>query len=156
MPTLEIKHRSTGALLWSGEAVSLRDAVTKALSARAYLAGADLAGANLARADLADANLAGANLAGADLAGAYLEDANLAGANFANARNVPPYVAVVPAADAPPREPYVWRRLTRQERAQAARERHPDVPVVPNLDTRILEAIEGGRCTLDMSAWHGP
>ena len=147
MSVFAIKHRSTGAVLWSGEAVSLRDAVTKALAVDASLAGANLAGASLAGASLVDANLDGANLDGASLDGASLDGAT----------NVPASVATgAPATDAPPRAHYVWRRLTRQERAQAARERHPDVPIVPNLDTRILEAIEGGQYTLEMSNWHGP
>ena len=58
---IEIKHRWTGAVLWSGEAESVRDAVARAVSARADLAGADLAGADLAGADLAGAYLAGAD-----------------------------------------------------------------------------------------------
>jgi hypothetical protein len=90
MSIIEIKHRWTGAVLWSGEAESVKDGVTKAVAAGAYLAGAYLARADLARADLAGANLAGANLAGAnlaraDLAGANLADADLAGANLADA-----------------------------------------------------------------------
>ena len=105
--TMEIKHRYTGAVLFSARVdVSLSDglkigaAVKLAIKADANLAGANLAdanlaGANLARAyltgayltgaNLAGANLAGANLAGANLARAYLADANLAGANLARA-----------------------------------------------------------------------
>ena len=82
---IEIKHRWTGAVLWSGEAESVRDAVARAVSARANLADANLAGANLADANLAGADLAGANLARANLAGAYLAGAYLAGANLAGA-----------------------------------------------------------------------
>jgi|GEM_PF-4833412 len=95
--TMEIKHRYTGAVLFSARVdVSLSDglkigaAVKLAIKADANLADANLAGANLAGANLADANLAGANLAGANLARAYLArayltDANLAGANLAGA-----------------------------------------------------------------------
>ena len=135
---------------------------------RAYLAGADLAGADLAGADLADANLAGADLAdayladanlaranlaraylaGADLARAYLAGAYLAGADLAGARNVPDGA---PAAD--PGHPY-QRATTRQERVKRYRERHPDVPVVERLDSRILEAVTSGGGVLDMGAWH--
>jgi uncharacterized protein YjbI with pentapeptide repeats len=97
---VEIRHRWSRAVLWSGEASSTKDALEKAVRAGAYLAGAYLAGAYLARADLAgadladaylaDADLAGANLARADLADAnlaraYLADANLAGADLADA-----------------------------------------------------------------------
>jgi hypothetical protein len=66
----EIKHRVTGAVLFSLECGSLKICVEAAIKARAYLADANLEGANLA-----DANLAGAYLAGANLARAYLEGA---------------------------------------------------------------------------------
>jgi hypothetical protein len=83
---IEIKHRFSGAVLFSIETESMRLAVEAAVKSRANLAGAYLAGANLARANLARANLAGANLAGANLDGAYLDGAYLDGANldFAN------------------------------------------------------------------------
>jgi hypothetical protein len=172
---IEIKHRYTGAVLWSGEAESLEAAVVSAVKAGAclagaYLAGADLADANLADANLAYANLADANLAYANLAGAYLTDANLAvanlaganlayanlagadlaGADLARARNVP---AGTQAKS--PAKPYE-RRLGRTpaERAAEYRKRHPDVPVVPNLDQRILDAIAQPGCSLDMGLWH--
>lgn len=83
----EIKHRLTGAVLFSLECGSLKLCVEAAVSARVNLADADLAGANLAdanltrtylaRAYLARANLTRACLAGADLAGADLAGANL-------------------------------------------------------------------------------
>ena len=48
MSIIEIKHRWTGAVLWSGEAESVKDAVTRAVAADANLADADLARAYLA------------------------------------------------------------------------------------------------------------
>jgi hypothetical protein len=100
---MEIKHRETGAVLFSADlpaehdgatgGVRLGVAVKLAVKARADLTGAYLARANLAGAYLADANLAGANLAGAYLAGAYLADANLAGANLAGAYLARAYLA---------------------------------------------------------------
>ena len=85
-----IRHRATGAPLYSCEAKTLRAAVKQAVLRDANLTGAnladaDLAHANLAGADLADADLAGANLAGADLAGADLAGADLARADLAGA-----------------------------------------------------------------------
>ena len=71
-----IRHRATGAPLYSCEAKTLRAAVKQAV-----LRDANLTGANLADADLAHANLAGADLADADLAGANLAGADLAGAD---------------------------------------------------------------------------
>ena len=50
MSIIEIKHRFTGAVLWSGNAESLGDAVEKAVVAKFSLARANLAGADLARA----------------------------------------------------------------------------------------------------------
>jgi len=136
----------------SGARANLADAdlagayLADANLADADLARADLAGAYLARADLADANLADANLAGANLAGAYLARAYLAGA-----RNVPPGVDKVD-----PPEPYT-RSVDPEryaKRAERYRERHPDVPVVPQLDKRILEVIKSGAGKLDMAQWH--
>ena len=76
----EIKHRVSGAVIFSLETKSLKLCVEAAVKA-----GANLADANLARANLARANLAGANLADANLARANLADANLARADLARA-----------------------------------------------------------------------
>jgi hypothetical protein len=111
------------------------------------LAGADLAGAYLAGAYLAGADLAGAYLAGADLAGAYLAGAYLARADLAGAHNVP-------AALADPVEPYVRKpERSRVERMRVYRERHPDVPVVSDLDRKVLASVQDG-ARLEMGAWH--
>ena len=129
--------------------------------AGADLAGANLAGANLADADLAGADLAGAYLAGADLAGTNLACADLAGANLAGADLAGAYLAGalnVPSgvSQQSPREPYerVASLADYQASAERYRQRHPDVPVVPRLDRRILESIESGKGALDMSEWH--
>src|SRR6185437_11274668 len=128
--------------------------------ADANLAGANLAGANLARANLADANLAGANLADADLARAYLAGANLAdaylaraylaGANLAGARNVPETNGSE-SAQSPEPEDRAERLRRRAERYRAL---HPEVPVVPALDAKILSILENGKGGLEMGTWH--
>ena len=132
----EIKHRYSGAVLFALECGSLRVCVEAAVKA----------GANLADADLADADLAGADLAGADLA-----DANLADAYLADAKNVP---AGVEKVDPP--EPYtrVVDPARYAQRAERYRAKHQDVPVVPDLDRRILEVIDSGKGALNMGAWH--
>ncbi len=96
---MEIKHQSTGAVLYSGKG-TLRDVVIAAVKARAYLANADLAGAYLANAYLANAYLANADLAGANLANANLADANLADANLADANLADANLAGANLADA--------------------------------------------------------
>jgi hypothetical protein len=83
--TIDIKNRWTDAVLWTGEAANLRDAVIQAVAARADLGGADLRGANLRDANLRDADLRDANLGGADLGDADLRGANLGGANLGGA-----------------------------------------------------------------------
>jgi len=97
--TMEIKHRYTGAVLWTGKVEAPQDtsqsrllglAVLVALKAKADLSGAYLSGANLSGAHLRDAylsgaNLSGANLSGANLSGAYLRDADLSGAYLRDA-----------------------------------------------------------------------
>jgi len=55
--TRQILNRWNGAVIWSGEAETMQDAVREAIKASANLRGADLR----------DANLYGANLGGADL-----------------------------------------------------------------------------------------
>ena len=69
---IEIKHRHTGAVLYTHDNASgmtMRDAAEAAVKSRANLYGADLYGANLYGANLSRANLYGANLYGANLYG---------------------------------------------------------------------------------------
>ncbi len=82
MAEYTIKHRDTGAVLYTGSGDSLRDVVEAAVSAGAYLTGAYLVGADLVGADLDGADLVGADLAGANLARAYLVGADLVGADL--------------------------------------------------------------------------
>ena len=148
---------------------NLADAnLARAYLARADLARADLAGANLAGAYLADANLAGADLArayladaylaGADLADAYLAGANLAGADLAGAdladadlaraKNVPETNGSECAQESTdPRE-------RQRQRAERFRARFPDVPVVEQLDAKILAVVDTGQGKLQMDSWH--
>jgi hypothetical protein len=124
----------------------------------AYLSGADLRGAYLRDADLRDADLRGADLSGAYLSGAdlrdaylrdaYLRDAYLRDAYLRDARNIPEGITAEPPG--PPTPELLARRAAR---AQRYRQRYPEVPIVENLDAKILEAIEDGG-TLDMSDWH--
>jgi hypothetical protein len=82
---IEIKHRYSGAVLFSLETKSLKLCVQAAIKSRADLSGADLSGANLSRADLSGANLSGADLSGADLYRANLSGANLYRADLSGA-----------------------------------------------------------------------
>ena len=158
----QIKNRFTGAVLFecqlTAEMETARDAVKLGFAvkiavkarenlARAYLAGADLARANLAGANLAGAYLADTYLARANLALANLAGANLAGADLAGTENVPENTAAdfVSAPD----------RATREaERAARFRERFPEVPVIKNLDAKILAKLSVEGCELDMQIWH--
>ena len=95
-PTIEIKNRLTGKVLFTAKgATTVAAAVAMAIAASAdltgadlrsaYLSGADLSGANLRSAYLGGAYLSGANLSGAYLGGAYLGGAYLSGANLRSA-----------------------------------------------------------------------
>ena len=77
----EIKHRFSGAVLFSLECGNLKLCVRAAVESRA-----DLRGANLRGADLGGANLGGADLGGADLRDANLGDANLREAYLRDAK----------------------------------------------------------------------
>jgi hypothetical protein len=81
----EIKHRYSGAVLYSLETDSLKLCVEAAAKSGAYLREADLRGAYLRGADLRGAYLREANLREADLGGAYLRGANLGGADLRKA-----------------------------------------------------------------------
>ena len=78
---IQIKHRTTGAVLKEIDRANLSDANLRG----ANLIGANLIGADLRVANLRGANLSGANLYGADLRGANLSDANLSDANLSGA-----------------------------------------------------------------------
>jgi Pentapeptide repeats (8 copies) len=97
----------------------------------AYLSDADLRGAYLSDADLSGAYLSDADLRGADLSGAYLSDADLRGAYLSGADLSGAYLS---AADL--RGAYLRSLLA-----------------VPDLDKKILEAIESGG-SLQMNTWH--
>ena len=106
---IEIKHRDTGAVVWSSEHPSLSEALTAAVAERANLRGADLGDANLRGANLGGAYLRGANLGGAYLGGANLGGANLGDANLGDANLIDAgvdvrgyrFVAVRPISDKP-------------------------------------------------------
>jgi len=79
---IKIKHRISGAVLFSLETESLKLCVEAAVKAVANLSGANLSGAYLSGANLSGANLYGADLSGANLSGADLSGANLYGAKL--------------------------------------------------------------------------
>jgi hypothetical protein len=81
-----IKHRVSGAVLFSLGCGSFKLCVEAAVKCGAHLRGADLRDACLRDADLGAADLRGADLGGADLRGADLRGANLRGADLRGAR----------------------------------------------------------------------
>jgi hypothetical protein len=80
-----ILNRFTNAVLWEGEAETVKDALHAAIASGANLSGADLSRADLSRADLSRADLSRADLSRADLSGADLSGANLSGASLLRA-----------------------------------------------------------------------
>ena len=85
MPLMEIKNRFNGAVIYSCEALSMKECLGLAFKDNVNLRGADLCGADLRGADLRGANLRGADLRGADLRGANLRGADLRGADLCEA-----------------------------------------------------------------------
>ena len=77
MSHYKILHRYTEAVIYEGEAESLKDLVNTAISKRVSLDGASLDGASLDGASLVGARLVGASLVGARLVGARLDGARL-------------------------------------------------------------------------------
>ena len=108
----------------ANQAVLLGWAVKKALESDINLGEADLSGAYLREADLGEADLSGANLRWADLSGANLGEADLR-----------------------------WADL-READLSGANLGEADIPLLPNIDAAILEAVEKDGNKLDMSEWH--
>ena len=82
---IEIKHRTTGRVLFSCDAESIKIAVEMAIKASADLSWADLRRANLSSADLSSANLRSANFRLANLSSAELRSADLRWADLSSA-----------------------------------------------------------------------
>ena len=78
----EIKHRWTGAVLYSGEHATVKDALLAAIAVKADLRRADLSEAYLSEADLSGADLSEAMLSEAYLSEADLRRADLSGADL--------------------------------------------------------------------------
>lgn len=86
----EIKHKSTGAVLFTMKTESMKLCLEATIASGAnmrdaYLRDAYLRDANLSYADLSGADLSEANLHGANLSYADLRDANLSGADLSQA-----------------------------------------------------------------------
>jgi len=95
---IEIK-RYSGAVLYSTEAASMRDALEQACRSGAYLS----------RANLSRANLYGANLYGADLSRANLSRADLSGADLSGAKNAE--LAIAQTRILPDGDLIGWKKL---------------------------------------------
>ena len=98
----------------------------------ATLRGADLRGANLRGVDLRGADLSAAGMNEADLTKANLCGASLTGADLAAAE---------------------LESANLSEASLTGATLPDDVPVVENIDARILDAVRNGN-VLDMTTWH--
>jgi uncharacterized protein YjbI with pentapeptide repeats len=70
--TFEIRHRFTNAVLWTGSANTIKEAVTAAVKRGSNLSGSNLSGSNLSGSNLSGSNLRGSNLSGSNLSGSDL------------------------------------------------------------------------------------
>ena len=69
---IEIKHHWTGAVLFSTDAESLKDALDKAVTSGSNLRGCDLRGSSLSYSDLRGCDLRGCDLSYSNLSGSDL------------------------------------------------------------------------------------
>ena len=145
MSLFEIVNRWTGKTIFCVETVSLRFAVESAIKGKANLSGVDLSEANLSEANLSEANLSEANLSEANLSGADLRGADLRGVDLSGAD-------------------LSWANLSEADLSgvdlSGANLRGADlsgvdlnIPVVENLENKILVAVKSGD-TLEMTSWH--
>jgi uncharacterized protein YjbI with pentapeptide repeats len=82
MALLSIKSLKGNKILFSGQCVSVRDALERMVAQGVDLSNADLRGLNLSNANLDDGSFAGADFSGANLTGANLSESCLHGAIF--------------------------------------------------------------------------
>ena len=80
--TIEIKHRYSGKVLYSSDAVSVKAAVAEAIKSGSNLRGSNLSGSNLRGSDLSYSNLSGSDLSYSDLSGSNLSGSDLSGSNL--------------------------------------------------------------------------
>jgi hypothetical protein len=162
MTNIEIKHRWTGAVLFTatvaGATASIRlgAAVRLALKSEADLRGANLRGANLRGADLRGADLRGAYLRGADLRGAYLRgaylrEANLREANLSGADLREANLSGANLREADLRGADLSEANLREANLSGAE--FGDAPVIPNIHAAVYAAASQPKA-LDMRAWH--
>ena len=148
---IKILNRWTSDVLWQGDAADIGDAAQKAVVAGADLTGADLTGARLTDADLTGADLAGAKLTGADLTGAKLTGANLTDADLTDADLADANLAGAKLTRAKLTDAKLTGAdLTRANLADLGFE----IPVVPDLDRLVAEAVGARGERLDMQRWH--
>jgi len=140
----DLDHARLAGANLAGAVLSRAD-LSRADLSGANLSGADLAGAILVGADLSGAELIGANLAGADLSYSSVASANRSGADLSNVR-------LLGCCELPLSSPQFIQSSLRRAMLDY-RARHPNVPIVDDLDRRILDSITSGGA-LDMDAWH--
>jgi uncharacterized protein YjbI with pentapeptide repeats len=161
---IEIKNYWTNKIIVRDEeAESLRDAVIRCVANRGSLRGADLSDADLSDAVLRGADLSGADLRGADLGDAVLRGADLRGADLSGAdlRGADLGDAVLRDADLRGAKgldengnPVTLTDADYLEIRDRFRASHPDVPIVPLLDSTICRIVNSGEGKLEMGDWH--
>ena len=151
-------------IVGANQAALLGWAIKNALKSDAVLRGADLSGADLSGAVLIGANLSDAGLRGADLRGANLSYAVLIGANLRDAvlrgadlsdADLSDAVlrgALLRGADL--RGAYLRGADLRDADLRGADLSGAEIPLLPNIDAAILEAVEKDGNKLDMGSWH--
>ena len=119
----DILKRFTGEVVFTAE-IECDDDTPQRVKLGLAIKVAVKARANLSGANLSRANLSDANLSGANLSGANLSRANLSGANLSRT-NLSDTIKIDPS----------------------------EIPIIPQIDAKILAAIEAGGA-LNMDAWH--
>ena len=82
MPLQEIKHRYTGAVIYSCEAETFRECAERAVKEKVSLRDADMSGADMSVADMRGADMSGADMSWADMRRADMRGADMRGADM--------------------------------------------------------------------------
>jgi len=144
MTTIKILHCWDGRVLYShtAEGATMPNALKAALAAGADLRDSNLSGSNLSGSNLSGSNLSGADLSGADLRDSDLRDSDLRDSNLrdSNLRDSNLRNSDLSGSD-----------LRNSNLSDSLRR----LLAVPELDKKILAAIEAGQGKLEMGDWHG-
>ena len=152
MPLQEIKHRYTGAVIYSCEAETFRECAERAVKEKVSLSEADMRGADMSWADMRGADMREADMRGADMSWADMREANMRGANMSEANMREADMRGADMSEANMREAYMRGADMRGANMSEANMRGADMREADMREADMREADMRG-ANMDFSCW---